>query len=135
VAIQENPPRLEPYRAMRTITDRLGTELPSTGVNGVEATGTADAFGMGYGFQVGILYWLRRTGRPVVVPPNLAKRLTPAYAQGTYDRVIKVTVDTPPGTDGRLIASTKATDALLQNAVPKRVVRLWLLPERGKYEP
>ncbi|MBA3263866.1 MAG: hypothetical protein H0T69_15600 [Thermoleophilaceae bacterium] len=131
IAIRENPPRSEPYEPMRAIIDRLDAELPSGGTTWVESVGTNETFGMDSGFLVGIVYWLRRTGRNVVTAPAVADRLSDAYGRGPYDRVLRLTVNVPPDPDARLVAQVRATDPLMQDAVPKRIVSVTLRPERG----
>ena len=131
IAVRENPPRNEPYRPMRAILGRLDAQLPDRGATWVESTGSSDTFGMDSSFLVGIVYWMRRTGREVVTAPSVADRLDPDYGRGPYDRVLRLTVDAPPDPDGRLVAQVPATDPLKQDAVPKRIVSVTLRPERG----
>ena len=131
IAIRENPPREEPYEPMREIVERLDAELPKDGATWVESAGTGETFGMDSGFLVGIVYWLRRTGREVVTPPAVADRLSEEYARGPYVRVLRLTVDVPPDPGARLIARVAATDPLGQDAVPKRIVSVTVRPERG----
>jgi hypothetical protein len=131
IAIRENPPRGEPYRAMRAIVDRLDADLPAGGGTRLESAGTPETFGMDAEFLVGTLYWMRRTGHDAVVPPDVADRLSPDYGRGPFDRVLRITVDAPTEPGARLIERTETTDPILQDAAPKRVVSVTLKPQRG----
>ena len=113
VAIGENPPRQEPYRAMRTMLAALDRELPAGGVTRVEANDSGRTFGLGDQFTVGMLYWLRRQDREVVARPAIADRLKdPAYRRGRFDRVVRVLVDLPSDPNAREIARVSFADPL-----------------------
>jgi len=114
VAIGENPPRHEPYDPMRRIADRLETEVPATGATRVVATNSGATLGLGSELEVGIVFWLRRHGRGVVTRPQVADRLTPSYARGSYERVLHLFVDVPPAGAGRVIARLPVKDPIDQ---------------------
>jgi hypothetical protein len=113
VAIAENPPRREPYQPMRAIYDSLEERLPARGGTRVEVSSSGDTIGLGSELAVGIVYWLRRHGRSVVTSPEVADRLSSAYARGTYERVVHVFVDVDPDT-GQAIARVPVLDPLDQ---------------------
>lgn len=126
VAIGENPPRPEPYRSMRAITGRLEAELPAEGATRVEVSSDGNAIGMANEFEVGTAFWLRRSGRAVVISREAAERLDSAYARGPYQRVVHLAVGVPPPRGGRVIARVAATDALVQ--ITRRIITVTLGP-------
>ncbi len=121
VAAAENPPRGEPYEGMRAIIDRIEDQVPVEGGTGIESSSSAPTFAMALELQVGVVYWLRRSGRDPVTLPEVADRLTPEYAEGTRRRVIHLAVDVAPPPGGRPIADIRAIDPL-DNSREVRVV-------------
>jgi hypothetical protein len=127
----------EPYEEMRTVAERLRTEVPPGGTTRVDASSTRDAFFMMLRFYGGAVYSLRREGREVVAPlvaPGLDDQYD-AEEGDRYSRVVRVDVDKPPPEQARLIArfavregSGGRRDAVGQEAPPKRVVAVTLMP-------
>ncbi len=114
VAVAENPPRMEPYQPMRAIYDRLEASLPSGGATRVEVSGNGETLGLMNEFEVGTIFWLRRSGRGVVTSREVADRLSGEYAEGGYRRVLNLAVGVPPEPGGRVIDRVPVTDPLDQ---------------------
>jgi hypothetical protein len=113
VAVARNPPREEPYGPMRTIIERLEAELPADRPTFVSAGADGPGFELAYQFEVGVVYWLRRSGRDVVTTPAVADRLTDPYAEGPYRQEVRIEVDRPPAR-GRLLTRMRFEDPLVE---------------------
>jgi hypothetical protein len=130
VAVAENPPRTEPYQPMQAIFDSLERSVPRTGATRVEVSNSPETFALGSELGVGVVYWLRRNGRGVVTTRPVADRLNPDYADGPWERVVRVHVDVP--TDGgEVIARVPARDPLDQVTTRKVTVTLTPTPRRS----
>jgi hypothetical protein len=128
VAVARNPPRQEPYEPMRTIIDRLEAELPADRPTFV-TSGARSGFELAYQFEVGVVYWLRRSGREVVTTAAVADRLTARYAEGPYRQEVRISVDAPRA-PGRPVTSIRFRDPLVDvDAV--RTVRVTMRPASG----
>lgn len=113
VAIETEGTSREPHDRMRAVLARLADELPRDEPTRVEHT-IWDSTYLGYRFQVGIAFWLRRRGAPVNVPAEVADRLSPAYGREPYRQVVEVSVDKPPRRRGRRITRLSVDDVFLR---------------------
>jgi hypothetical protein len=113
VAVARNPPRQEPYEPMRTIIERLQAELPADRPTFVTSGGGRSGFELAYQFEVGVVYWLRRSGREVVTTEAVADRLTAPYAEGPYRQEVRINVDAPRA-PGRVLARIRFRDPLVE---------------------
>jgi hypothetical protein len=97
--------RKEPFAEMRTIAEQLERELPAGPITRVDALASPDTFFMALDFQAGIVYWLRREGRPVVAP-EMAEVLGSRYGTDgpEAEQLLRVNVATPPPEGGRVLA-------------------------------
>lgn len=97
--------REEPFAEMRTIAEQLERELPAGPITRVDALASPDTFFMALDFQAGIVYWLRREGRPVVAP-EMAEVLGSRYGTDgpEAEQLLRVNVATPPPEGGRVLA-------------------------------
>jgi hypothetical protein len=128
VAISENPPRNEPYRAMRAINERLVAGVSKGVTTRVDAAyGSEAVFPLAIELQAGAVYWLRREGFAVVAPAHEGG-FGRAYARGRPEQVIRVGADEPKETGGRVLARLQALDPVLQEAAPPRILTATLLP-------
>jgi hypothetical protein len=126
-AITENPPRNEPYDAMRAINERLVDELPANRTTRVDPAYGRDTFGLAVELQAGAVHWLRQDGREVVAPGHEGG-FGRAYARGRAEQVVQIGADAPPVDTGREIARLAVADPVLQDAAPKRIVTATILP-------
>jgi hypothetical protein len=127
VAATENPPRDEPYRAMRAIDERLVAELPAEPTTRVDAAYGPDSFGLAIELQAGAVHCLRREGRKVFALGHEGG-FGRAYARGRAEQVVQIGVDAPPVDSGREIARLAVSDPVLQDAAPPRTVTATILP-------
>ncbi len=134
-ASTENPPRNEPYGAMRAINERLVAELPAGPTTRVDAAYSAEGFGLAVELQAGAVYWLRREGREVVAPGHEGG-FGRAYARDRAEQVVQIGADAPPVDSGREIVRLAVADPLLQDAAPPRAVTATILPpEAATFQP
>jgi hypothetical protein len=123
----------EPFQQLRTITDRLEAQLPDEAPVRVEGTWKRETVFIGGGFQLGIVYWLLREGRPVTAPSltDLGSRYGIDDENGPVVR-IRVDVDRQPVGRGRLIARlsvpTDDSGNPFSKAPPSRTVAVTMLP-------
>ncbi|MBA3262200.1 MAG: hypothetical protein H0T69_06980, partial [Thermoleophilaceae bacterium] len=61
-----------------------------------------------------------------------AELLGPAYADGGYEQVVRVDVDTPPHRSGRLVARLRVKDTFESKTGAGHLVSVSLGPPRGK---
>jgi hypothetical protein len=135
VAATENPPRDEPYRAMRAINERLLVELPAEPTTRVDAAYGADSFGLAVELQAGAVHRLRREGREVLAPGHEGG-FGRAYGRGRAQQVIQIGADAPPVVGGREIARLAVSDPVLHDAAPPRIVTATILPPAAAtFEP
>ena len=90
--------RPEPYRAMRTIGDRLEREVPDSGTTRVDGT-SFDALA----FKAGAVYVLRRAGRDVVATGAGSVLGSDYEPSKGFDRLLRIDADKPsvlPAADG-----------------------------------
>jgi hypothetical protein len=97
--------REEPFAEMRTIAEHLDRELPAGPITRVDALASPDTFFMALDFQAGIVYWLRREGRPVLAP-EMAEVLGSRYGTDgpEAEQLLRVNVATPPPEGARVLA-------------------------------
>jgi hypothetical protein len=118
---------------IRRISADLKNKLPPDRPVRVDASLAAEGF-MAADFQLGIVYTLRRDGRPVSAP-RAAKLLGSRYGLGSGSYVLRVDVDRPPPprtrTISRLVVSTGRSDNPFSKAPPRRLVTVTLASARA----
>jgi hypothetical protein len=131
-AAAADPPQ-EPFQQLRTVTDRLETELPDGLAVRVEGTWNSDTVFLAGGFQLGIVYALLREGRTVTAPSltDLGSRFGTDDENGPVVRV-RVDVDRQAVERGRPVARLRVPSADPNNpfstAPASRMVAVTLLP-------
>jgi hypothetical protein len=132
VAAAADPPS-EHFRQLRTITERLESELPADAPVRVEGTWTSETVFVAGGFQLGVVYWLLRDGRTVTAPSltDLGSRYGTDDEDGPVVRV-RVDVDQRPLERGRLVARfrvpTVDSDSPFSKDPASRTVAVTLFP-------
>lgn len=132
VAAAADPPE-EPFQQLRTITDRLEAQLPTSAPIRVEGTWSRDTVFLAGGFQLGIVYALLREGRTVTAPSltDLGSRYGTDDEDGPVARV-RVDVDRQAVERGRPVARLRVPSAdpnnPFSNAPASRMVAVTLLP-------
>jgi hypothetical protein len=132
----------EPYDEMRTIGERLDTELAPGGPIRVEVMSDPDAALFALGFGSGITYSLRDSGRQVTAP-QYAEYLGPEYGPraGQDELVVRVDVDSTPPRQGRVLIRLAVPehgqpgDPLAPKRSPVRAVTVSLLPAAAEGPP
>jgi hypothetical protein len=127
--------REEPFAEMRAIAEELERELPTGPTTRVDAVSSQDTFFMALDFQAGIVYWLRREGRPVVAP-DMAEVLGSRYGTDgpEAEQVVLVNVATRPPERGRVLARLTVPehhdpeDPFAPEVERRRLVSVTLLP-------
>jgi hypothetical protein len=136
VAVAADPPE-EPFRQLRTVTDRLEVELPAGAPVRVEGTWSRDTVFVAGGFQLGIVYALLREERTVTAPSltDLGSRYGIDDEDGPVARV-RVDVDRQAVERGRPVARLRVptvdSNNPFSNAPASRMVAVTLLPSAGR---
>ena len=131
VAVDANR-RDEPIDQMRTVSDRLQAVLPAGRAVRVDAPNPTDVFSAA-GFQLGIVYAMRRDGRDVQAP-SVARYLGDRYRRddSANPAIVNVDVDRPPIPGSRVVARVSFDDRDPDNpfskAPPTRTVTVSLPP-------
>jgi hypothetical protein len=122
----------EPIDQMRTVSDRLQAALPAGRAVRVDAPHPTDVFSAA-GFQLGIVYAMRRDGRDVQAP-SVARYLGDRYRRddSVNPAIVNVDVDRAPTRGSRVVARVSFDDRDPDNpfstAPPTRVVTVSLPP-------
>jgi hypothetical protein len=130
VALAQDPLD-EPFREMRTASDRVTAAIDPARPVRVDAAHAAGAGLTGSGFQLGLVYSLLRDGRTVSAPslPDLGSRYG---VRRPDEQVVRVDVDRAPPARARELARlsirTDKTDNPFSTAPPQRVVTISVLP-------
>jgi hypothetical protein len=117
VAFAADPPT-EPYEAVRASSERVVDDLTAGGAIRVDSSGGVF---LAVQFQAGIVYSLRRDGHEVVAPA-MGTLMGKAYANGDYERLVRVDVDGPPPPGSRLISRQLVRDTFELPPTPKHVI-------------
>jgi hypothetical protein len=125
----------ETYARMREVDERVRAAVPASAPGGpvfVDGAYADDLF-VGAGFQLGILYELRRHGARVTAPDHLSRLLGPRYETdgGPPRAVVHVAVDDAPRPPGRVLARVavdpRDRDNPFADAPPRRTVTVTLV--------
>jgi hypothetical protein len=131
VAVDANR-RDEPVDQMRTVADRLEATLPAGRAVRVETPAVTDVFSAA-GFQLGIVYAMRRDGRDVQAP-SVARYLGDRYGRddSADPALVSVDVDRRPVRGSRVVARVvidgRDPDNPFSKAPPTRTVTVSLAP-------
>jgi hypothetical protein len=128
------------YARMREVSDRVRAAgvAASAGDRPVHVDGAyADDLFVGAGFQLGILYELRRDGADVTAPDRLSRLLGARYRPGDSPpgAVVHVAVDDAPRPPGRVLARVtvdpRDRDNPFSDVPPRRTVTVTLAASAG----
>jgi hypothetical protein len=102
-------PRPQSFQQVRDAATRVEAALPASGTTLVDAKLSLWTVFALADVQGGLAGQLRRDGRKVVLPPQVAQGFGNRYV-GPYDDVVRLDADHPPVGGGRVIATIRTPD-------------------------